>query len=73
MIVVAFGGSSDLGDAVQRHGYVVSKVIRRLRIHLQSSKGRVVNDVLLPGRFSSNTASFNVGDSRLQRGEWPMR
>ena len=73
MIVVAFGGISDLGDAGQRPGYAVSKAIRRLRIHLQSSTGRFVKDVPLPERFSSQPDSLNGGDSRLQRGEWPMR
>lgn len=35
MIVVAFGGISSFGDAGQRPGNAVSKVISRLRIHLQ--------------------------------------
>jgi hypothetical protein len=73
MIVVAFGGISDLGDAVQRPGYAVSKVIRRVRLHLQSSMGRMVKDVPLPARFSSKPASLNGCDSRLQRVARPMR
>ena len=73
MIVVAFGGISDLGDAGQRPGYAVSKAIRRLRLHLQSSTGRLVKDGPLPARFSSQPASLNGGDSRFQRGERPMR
>jgi hypothetical protein len=73
MIVVAFGGISVLGDASQGPGYAVSKAIRRLRIHLQSSMGRLVKDVSLPARFSSQPDSLNGDDSRLQRGEWPMR
>jgi hypothetical protein len=73
MIVVAFGGISVLGDASQRPGYLVSDAIRRLRMHLQSSKGRIVKDGPLPVRFSAQPPSLNGCDSRLQRGERPMR
>jgi hypothetical protein len=73
MIGVPFGGISVLDDVGKKPGCAVSKASRRLRIHLQSSMGRLVKDVSLPARFSSQTASLNGGDSRFQRGERPMR
>ena len=73
MIVVAFGGISDFGDAGQRPGYAVSKAIRRLRLHLQSSTGRLVKDDPLPAQFSAQPDSLNGRDFRPQRGEPPMR
>lgn|GEM_PF-2353565 len=73
MIVLAFGDISVLGDAGRRPGHAVNKAFRRLRIHLQSSMGRLVKDVPLPARFSSKPDSLNAGDFRSPHGEWPMR